>query len=104
MGHFSNDCPNAPKMTCRNCGEEGHKSAECDKPRDPSTITCRNCDEVGHFSKECPKPRDWSRVKCPICEEMGHGPRRCTKANEPGGGFESGAGFDTNGFGNGDGW
>lgn len=59
---------------CHNCGDEGHLSRECDKPR---VMKCRNCDEEGHASRECPKPRDWSRVKCRNCNNFGHGEKRC---------------------------
>ena len=69
MGHFSKDCPTGGGNACRNCGEEGHMSKECDKPRNPATVTCRNCEELGHFSKDCPKPRDYSKVKCSNCGE-----------------------------------
>ncbi|KAK8202323.1 hypothetical protein IWZ01DRAFT_561986 [Phyllosticta capitalensis] len=30
VGHFSKDCPNAPKPVRRNCGEEDHMSKECE--------------------------------------------------------------------------
>ena len=69
MGHFSKDCPTGGGIACRNCGEEGHVSKECDKPRNPATVTCRNCDETGHFSRDCPLPRDYSKVKCQNCGE-----------------------------------
>ena len=69
VGHFSKDCPTGGGNNCRNCGEEGHMSKECDKPRNPATVTCRNCEEMGHFSKECPKPRDYSKVKCQNCDQ-----------------------------------
>ena len=69
MGHFSKDCPTAGSNVCRNCGEEGHISKECDKPRNPATVTCRNCESMGHFSKDCPKPRDYSKVKCSNCDQ-----------------------------------
>ena len=72
VGHFSKDCPTAGAMTCRNCGEEGHVSKECEKPRNPATVTCRNCDEVGHFSRDCPKPRDYSKVKCSNCDQSAY--------------------------------
>ncbi|CAI2349737.1 unnamed protein product [Caenorhabditis sp. 36 PRJEB53466] len=44
-------------MTCFNCREEGHRSADCPKPQ----RGCFNCGEQGHRSNECtnpPKPRE----------------------------------------------
>ena len=86
VGHFAKDCPTGGSRACRNCGEEGHMSKECDKPKNPENAICRNCDEskpassqtllqrlivdiAGHFSRDCPKPRDYSRVKCQNCGE-----------------------------------
>ena len=86
VGHFAKDCPNVSNA-CRNCGEDGHKSAECDKPKNPAMSKCRNCDEVGHFTRDCPEPKDWSKVKCNNCGEMGHTVKRCKQpvADENGG-------------------
>lgn len=125
MGHFSKDCPTGGGNACRNCGEEGHQSKECDKPRNPATVTCRNCEEMGHFSKECPKPRDYSKVKCQNCGEsklfhlsflrltgliplaVGHTKVRCKQpaAEAEGGGFDNGGlGGDTPAAAGGDEW
>lgn len=57
-GHFAKDCPDGGSRACRNCGQEGHISKDCDQPKNMDSVVCRNCDETGHFSKECPKPRD----------------------------------------------
>ncbi|KAK8224453.1 hypothetical protein HDK77DRAFT_432050 [Phyllosticta capitalensis] len=37
VGHFSKDCPNAPKPVRRNCGEEDHMSKECETETARST-------------------------------------------------------------------
>lgn len=46
--------PGAPAgrfpFKCYNCGEQGHKSADCKKP-------CGNCGVAGHISRDCPKPK-----------------------------------------------
>lgn len=38
------DCPDAPPMACRSCGEEGHIRKDC--PNKPPEV-CRNCHEEG---------------------------------------------------------
>ncbi|GAU44259.1 hypothetical protein TSUD_400050 [Trifolium subterraneum] len=76
----SKECK-ATTPTCFNCGEEGHKSPECKKPKKvtgkvfalngegvdqvdnlireckATTPTCFNCGEEGHKSPECKKPK-----------------------------------------------
>ncbi|KAF4460237.1 Nonsense-mediated mRNA decay 1 [Fusarium albosuccineum] len=53
-GHIKKECP---KLPCRNCGEDGHLAKDCKQVR------CRRCYEIGHESKDCRRPPP----KCPIC-------------------------------------
>lgn len=96
MGHFAKDCLNVSNA-CRNCGGDGHKSSECEKPRNPAMSKCRNCDQMGHFSKDCPEPKDWSKVKCNNCGEMGHTIKRCKQPIADNGDGGDGLGGDTGG-------
>jgi predicted RNA-binding Zn-ribbon protein involved in translation (DUF1610 family) len=41
---------------CFNCGNEGHLSRDCPKPRDRNT--CYKCKEVGHLQANCPANRE----------------------------------------------
>ena len=43
-------------LRCGNCGEKGHVSAECSKPRlSASQRKCFSCGEAGHISSKCTK-------------------------------------------------
>ena len=44
-----------PYHECFNCGERGHFSKDCSKPK--RDYDCYNCGESGHVSGDCPKPR-----------------------------------------------
>lgn len=43
---------------CFNCGEDGHRSAECTQPRKERAAGggCYNCGQEGHRSSECTEP------------------------------------------------
>ncbi|CAI4215218.1 unnamed protein product [Parascedosporium putredinis] len=61
VGHRMRDCPipRASKMTCRNCGLEGHKAAE-----------------LGHFARDCPQ-RSGNKRSCYKCGSLEHLARAC---------------------------
>lgn len=40
--------------TCFNCGETGHMSRNCIRPRHERPISCFNCNQGGHVAKNCP--------------------------------------------------
>jgi len=43
---------------CFACGQEGHMSFDCPKPRAPNGAkACFNCGQVGHRAVDCPKPQ-----------------------------------------------
>ncbi|PIC51331.1 hypothetical protein B9Z55_001884 [Caenorhabditis nigoni] len=79
-GHFSRECPKPkqPHLPCRNCNEVGHFSKDCDKPKVPFG-PCRNCQKEGHFAKDCPEER--VRIEptepCRRCNEEGHWASEC---------------------------
>jgi len=81
---------------CFNCGDEGHMSRECTKPKAGGggggrggPVTCFKCGEEGHMSRECPKGGGRA---CFNCGEEGHMSRECTKPREAGRGRGSGRG------------
>ncbi|CAJ0957452.1 unnamed protein product, partial [Mesorhabditis belari] len=107
---------------CFNCGEEGHRSADCTQPR--KSRGCFNCGQEGHRSNDCPeprKPRDGAgrgaggggfgggagsgfggqggeRPRgCFNCGEEGHRSNECPQPRKPreggGGGARGGSGF-----------
>ena len=58
----------ASRVTCYNCGKEGHISRNCVAPRKTTakdekvgvkrTVVCYRCNEPGHISRECQKVLD----------------------------------------------
>lgn len=62
---MSRDCPEPEKprnSNCHNCGEEGHISRECTKPRKPKEgQLCFNCNQPDHYTADCPQPADPNR-------------------------------------------
>lgn len=76
--------------SCFNCGEEGHMSRECSKPKAGGggrggTRTCYKCGEEGHMSRECTKGGSGGGRSCFNCGEQGHMSRECPKPREGGG-------------------
>lgn len=66
------------KGLCRNCGKQGHKSAEC---KSDKKTTCFNCGKEGHYARDCPdkandKGKDQTKEKdmgmfVGMCYEVG---------------------------------
>merc|ERR1712126_535422 len=76
---------------CYNCGESGHLSRDCSKPRQGGggrSMTCYNCNEEGHMSRDCPQGGrgGGGRGNCYNCGQPGHISRDCTEARSGGGG------------------
>jgi len=71
--------------SCFNCGDEGHMSRECTKPKtgrggsNGGSRACFKCGEEGHMSRECPKGGGGGGRSCFNCNEEGHMSRECPK-------------------------
>jgi cellular nucleic acid-binding protein len=71
FGHFARDCPNErQKMNCNICGQDTHKSFECDQRM------CFRCNKVGHKVYEC---KETNTSRCERCGNVGHSGDRCLK-------------------------
>jgi cellular nucleic acid-binding protein len=75
----NNDKPNKGNNTCFNCGESGHMSKECTKPRKQRNKVCFNCGEEGHTSRECTNP---SKQLCRNCHKEGHKSYECPEKDQ----------------------
>ncbi|KAF4965192.1 hypothetical protein FZEAL_10784, partial [Fusarium zealandicum] len=80
-GHRVRDCPEprVDKFACKNCGKSGHKVAECEEPPNPENVECRKCNEVGHFAKDC--PQGGGRA-CRNCGQEGHMVKDCDQPRD----------------------
>ena len=77
--------PPQRKTKCFNCGETGHRSAECPKPA--GLTSCHLCGAEDHLSKACPKAEakavikaDVRQSRCFNCGREGHLSKDCTSA------------------------
>jgi hypothetical protein len=76
---------------CFNCGQPGHRSSECPRPKkgsttpskSPSNTSCYNCGKTGHWTSNCPSPQKGSITpprssasspsgNCYTCGQPGH--------------------------------
>lgn len=89
---------NSGQKGCFNCGESGHMSRECPKPRKQGGgggggRSCYNCGDSGHMSRECPQPKKQGGGggggggrSCFNCGDSGHMSRECPQPRKQGGG------------------
>ncbi|RFN49562.1 hypothetical protein FIE12Z_6186 [Fusarium flagelliforme] len=82
-GHRVRDCPEprVDKNACKNCGQSGHRAADCEEPPNPANVECRKCNEVvvGHFAKDC--PQGGGRA-CRNCGQEGHISKECDQPRD----------------------
>ncbi|PHH75228.1 hypothetical protein CDD80_2534 [Ophiocordyceps camponoti-rufipedis] len=95
--------PRVDKSACRNCGQSGHRAADCEEPPNLDNVECRKCGETGHFSRDCPQggprgcrncggeghmakdcdqPRNMDLVTCRNCDKTGHMSRECPEPRD----------------------
>lgn len=75
LGHSSKYCEqekvertDAPKISCYNCGGDGHRVRDCPEPR-VDKFACKNCGKSGHKISECEEPPNPENVECRKCNE-----------------------------------
>lgn len=86
LGHTLKNCPrkgDGLEKKCYNCGESGHRLAECKEPLKEGGTTfasCFLCKEEGHLSKNCPSNTHGIYPKggsCKICGGVTHLAKDC---------------------------
>ncbi|PNY28369.1 Zinc finger domain-containing protein [Tolypocladium capitatum] len=70
------DAEGGEAQKCFNCGEPGHRAAECPTPR---SMECRFCKKDGHMVRDCP---DKPPMVCENCGQDGHMRRNCENARK----------------------
>lgn len=69
----------ADTSKCFNCGESGHLSRGCLRPRKNAQVTCYVCQQEGHFARDCPNASGQTII-CYKCGISGHVSANCTNA------------------------